>query len=423
MKALQDCLRKNELYFALWTGLACFLAYFCMYMFRKPFTAGTYAGLTSMGVDYKIVIIIAQVLGYAISKFIGIKVIAELKKDRRITIFISLIAIAWLALVGFAYTPITYGPIWLFINGMPLGMIWGIVFTYCEGRRLTEILTVLLAANFIITSGIAKTFAKWFFQMGYSEQMTPMMVGAYTFPLLLVSLWMLRQIPPPSSSEQNSKQSRKAMTKNEKITVLRSHGIAITSFVILYILLTIIRDIRDNFAVEIWSGLGFDSDPEIFTRAELPVTIGVLILLGLLFLIREHFRALRINLVMSIAALLLVIGTTYLQEQGLISSVFWMVTSGIGIFVPYILMNGIIFDRFIAAFQILSNVGFIMYIADASGYVGSILIMLFKNFGNTQLEWLDFYQSLCYMGGSIGILVAVFLWFHLQGKHKQLAEQ
>ena len=49
-----------------------------MYAFRKPFTAGSYVEPSSFGgVGYKSILVTAQVLGYTLSKFIGIKVVAE----------------------------------------------------------------------------------------------------------------------------------------------------------------------------------------------------------------------------------------------------------------------------------------------------------------------------------------------------------
>ena len=57
---------------------AAFGTYFCMYAFRKPFTAARYDDTTFLGIPYKTVLVIAQVLGYMLSKFIGIKVIAEM---------------------------------------------------------------------------------------------------------------------------------------------------------------------------------------------------------------------------------------------------------------------------------------------------------------------------------------------------------
>ena len=60
-------------------GLAAFGAYSAMYAFRKPFTAATFDVVPDWpyDVDYKTVLLIAQVLGYALSKLIGIRVIAE----------------------------------------------------------------------------------------------------------------------------------------------------------------------------------------------------------------------------------------------------------------------------------------------------------------------------------------------------------
>lgn len=48
-----------------------------MYAFRKPFTAADFQGITLWGVDYKIVLVSAQVLGYATAKGLGIKIVSE----------------------------------------------------------------------------------------------------------------------------------------------------------------------------------------------------------------------------------------------------------------------------------------------------------------------------------------------------------
>src|SRR5690554_5482552 len=115
-------------------GMAAFAAYFAMYAFRKPFTAGTFddLGLLPFGVDYKTGLLIAQVIGYALSKLIGIRVIAEFGRHGRGAAILGLIGASWLALVLFAVLPPGWGPLCLFLNGLPLGMIWGLVFSYVE---------------------------------------------------------------------------------------------------------------------------------------------------------------------------------------------------------------------------------------------------------------------------------------------------
>ena len=406
---LSALLARREWLLGVWAASATFLAYCCMYMFRKPFTAGTYTDMLWLGLDYKTILVIAQVLGYALSKFIGIKAISELQPGRRIRLFLLLILLAWMALVGFAFSSAQIGPFWLFANGLPLGMIWGIVFTYCEGRRLTEVLTVILSANFILSSGLAKTFGRWVLQMGYAEQMMPMLVGAAVFPVLGLALWMLSQIPPPGEEEVQARAAREPMSAADRRGLLRQYGVPVSLLVVFYLLLTIIRDVRDNFAVEIWTALGYGGQLEIFSTTELPVTVVVLLGLGILYRIQDNYQALLVNLGISVLGVALLLFTTLGYSNQLVSPVLWMMVSGVGLFLPYILLNGILFDRFIAHFRIVGNVGFIMYIADATGYLGSVLILLYKHFGAAELSWLPFYMGLCYAGSVLGLLTLVVL--------------
>lgn len=170
-------LTRHPLLLTMWASTAAFISYFCMYMYRKPFTAATYDDWTLWDMDYKILLVIAQVIGYAISKFIGIRFISGLDGSKRNLYFIGLISFSFAALLGFMWTPYPYGLMWLFLNGLPLGLIWGIVFQYLEGRRITEILTVILSANFILSSGVAKSIGQYLIQSGITETSMPAIIG------------------------------------------------------------------------------------------------------------------------------------------------------------------------------------------------------------------------------------------------------
>ena len=132
-----------------------------MYAFRKPFTVGAFANAPKVfGLAYKDALVISQVLGYMMSKFYGIKFIAELKKIGRGKIILLLVSISWFALLLFAIVPAPFNVIFLFINGFPLGMIWGIVFSFVEGRKATDFIGASLAVSFIFSSGFVKSVAK-----------------------------------------------------------------------------------------------------------------------------------------------------------------------------------------------------------------------------------------------------------------------
>ena len=49
----------------------------------------------------------------------------------------------------------------MFLNGLPLGMIWGLIFGFLEGRRTTEFLGSILCASFIVSSGVVKAVGAW----------------------------------------------------------------------------------------------------------------------------------------------------------------------------------------------------------------------------------------------------------------------
>ena len=70
--------------FTAFASLAGFTAYFSMYAFRKPFTAASFDHVDGWhyALDFKIALVLAQLVGYAASKFIGIKVIAEMRQTR-----------------------------------------------------------------------------------------------------------------------------------------------------------------------------------------------------------------------------------------------------------------------------------------------------------------------------------------------------
>src|SRR5674476_1502522 len=99
--------------FALVVSLAAFLTYSCMYAFRKPFAVGTFDGLSFWGIDYKIWLITSQVLGYTLSKFLGIKYISELKSTSRGVYILVLVGIAEIALLLFWVVPRPYNIIFM----------------------------------------------------------------------------------------------------------------------------------------------------------------------------------------------------------------------------------------------------------------------------------------------------------------------
>jgi len=122
--------RAPEWLFALYAGIMAFGTYFAMYAYRKPFAVADFAGVAPFGVSYKIALVIAQVVGYALAKGIGVRVIAELPPQRRIAGIALQVALAEGSLVLFGLLPPPWNIAAMFLDGLALGMVWGMVFGF-----------------------------------------------------------------------------------------------------------------------------------------------------------------------------------------------------------------------------------------------------------------------------------------------------
>lgn len=141
--------------FILWAGGAALLSYSLVYALRKPFTAATFDGMDFFGMDYKVATTIMQIFGYLISKFFAIKIVSELKRENRLKFMIFSVALAELALVFFGLLPQPFNVFALFFNGLALGCMWGVIFSFIEGRKVTDILASLLGVSMAVSSGMA----------------------------------------------------------------------------------------------------------------------------------------------------------------------------------------------------------------------------------------------------------------------------
>ncbi|PHN04586.1 hypothetical protein CRP01_21515 [Flavilitoribacter nigricans DSM 23189 = NBRC 102662] len=375
--------------------LAAFLCYTGMYAVRKSFLAGQYTGVEFEGMHFKTILVISQVIGYMLSKFIGIKVISELDNRRRSWYLIGMVGFGLLMLLAFAVLPPNLKPIALFLNGLPLGMVFGIVFSYLEGRRNTELLAAALSATFVFSTGFVKTIGVWLLQdYGIGEFMMPFLTGLLFFPIFILAVWMLNRAKPPGAQDVDHRSERVPMDGRQRAAFLRQHGLGFAGLVLVYILLTVIRDFRDNFIVEFWAELGYAQQPELITLTEIPVAVIVLIIAAAGVLIQSNRRAFNSGMYLIMLCSVLILLVTVLFSNQLISPVIWMIGTGIGVYLPYILFHCLIFERLIALLRFRGNVGFLFYLADALGYSGSVAVMLIKELGGFETTWVHFFIDL-----------------------------
>lgn len=395
-------------WFILYAASAAFFTYFCMYAFRKPIAVGTFVGIEGWGfdLDFKSALMIAQVIGYAASKWIGVKVISEMAANRRAVAILSLIVLAELALVGFAVLPAPYNVVMLLLNGLPLGLIWGLVFSFLEGRQTSEVLGAGLACSFIVSSGVVKTLAKYLMvDFAVTEMWMPAVTGALFLPPLFASVFFLSRIPAPSKSDEDVRAARSPMAAAQRRQFFGRYALGLVLLIVAYVLFTAFRDFRDAFAAEVWISLGFGDAPEVFALADTPTALIVLIVLGATMAMRDNLAAMKLyHVIVATGAAILIVSTLAFQT-GLIGGLLWMMLLSLGLYLAYVPFNCILFDRLMAVARHPGNAGFLIYLADASGYVGSVGVMLYKAFAAPGAGWQSFLEGFAYVTGGAGILL------------------
>lgn len=391
-------------------GLAGFVTYFSMYAFRKPFTAASFEHVKGWhhSLEFKIALVIAQLIGYACSKFIGIHVVSAMQARHRAPAILGLIGLAWVALVILAVVPPLAQIGAIFVNGLCLGMIWGLVFGYMEGRRTSEVLGAILCASFIVSSGAVKSIGLLLMnRLHVSEQWMPAATGLLFVPLLLLGVWTLTILPPPSAADEAARVRRAPMTGRDMQQFLRSYGLGVALLVITYVFATAIRDFRDNFAPELWLALGYSNPTTVFTAAELPVAVVALLALAVIVKVQDNARALAVIHAVILGGVLLLAASTLLFAAGWLHPIAWMIASGAGMYLVYTPFNAMLFDRMVAASGQVGTAGFLIYVADSAGYAGSCALLLWRNFALMHVRWLTVFDYAIYATCLVGFVLTL----------------
>lgn len=404
---------------ALYAALVSFGTYVFVFGFRKSFTVCTFEGLTFGPIAYKTALVISQMIGYLLAKFYGIKFISALKKVNRYKIIFLLTGIAWMAWLLFALVPAPYNVIFLFLNGFPLGMLWGVVFSYVEGRRSTDFIGAALAVSFIFSAGWVKSVGGWLLlTFPITEFWVPFCTGLVFALPLIICVYGLEQVPPPSKQDELLRAQRIPMTGADRKNLLKKYLPGIVAFIVIYLFATIFRDIRDNFSADMWKEMGYGSKPSLFTQTETPITILILILMASVVVIKNSFKALMVAHFFILLGFVIAGSSTYFFTHQLLTPFWWMMLVGLGLYMVYIPFNSIFFDRLIAAFSMKGNVGFFIYLADSIGYVGSVGVMLVKESLTIKLQWTQFFSNSVMALSLIGIFITLYSTYYFFSKSK-----
>lgn len=379
--------------FVLWAGGTALLSYSLVYALRKPFTAAEFEGLQVFGMDYKIVVSIIQLLGYVSAKLLGIKYISELRPEGRLKFIIGSAALSEISLIAFGLLPMPYNIMVLYFNGLSLGCMWGVIFSFLEGRRTTDILASIMGVSMALSSGVAKSLGLYTLNVLHvSEFWMPALIGAIAFPLLCFTGWMMTRFPQPTAADIASRSVRVTLNGHQRWALFRRFMPLLIMLFAANLLLTVQRDIKEDFIVCIIDVSTVSS--WAFAQIDSIATLVLLATFALLSTTYDHLKVLCILLVLSTCGMgtLAFLGANF--EQVGLPTTIWLFLQSLCLDMAYLSFQTIFFERFIACFKIKGNVGFFIITIDFVGYLGTLALLLFKEFYASHIDWASFYNSM-----------------------------
>lgn len=408
--------------------VAAFAAYASMYAFRKPFTATSYEGLsafTLFGVTfgYKSIAVISQLLGYMGSKFIGIKVASEATMRRRVPMVLGLILFAELMLLGFALCPAPYNLGFLFLNGLPLGMVWSLIFGILEGRRVTEFLGLAMSVSIIFSSGIVKGVGRWTMDtLNVPEFWMPFTTGAIFIPVLLIALTMLYNVPPPTQEDMENRTKRQPMNRLERKKFIRTFTPGVIFLVFGYLCLMTYRDIRDSFMNDILKELGHTVTAQDFTGVEIKVGLCIIAALMIFYKIRNHRTAVFTSLTLISVGAITLGSATILLKSGHLTPLEFYLMNGIGLYLAFVPYQVILMERLLASLHTVATASFLIALADSYGYLSTVSVYLLKDilseYMATEIQWISVLSVVSYTVMILVPLTAIAMTVYFKPKLK-----
>ena len=140
---------------------------------------------------------------------------------------------------------------------------------------------------------------------------------------LLLFVFLLEKIPAPGASDIAARTERLPMPKERRQELVRSFLPGIVALVVIYIMVTILREVRDSFMADMWRESGVELKNSSFVQTETIISIVILILIAVMSFVKNNFRAFILSQsIMLVGFIISGISTLFYLNNGLDVALF-----------------------------------------------------------------------------------------------------
>ena len=326
-----------------------------------------------------------------------------MKPEERFKFILTSVLLAESSLILFGLLSTPFNVAAMFLNGLSLGCMWGVIFSFIEGRRVTDILASLLGVSMVISSGTAKSVGLYVMNhLHVNEFWMPALIGGVALPLLLLLGCALNKLPEPNKEDIAMKSERETLNGQQRWELFKSFMPFLSMLFVANIAIVVLRDIKEDFLVNIIDVTAYS--PWLFAQIDSVVTLIILGIFGLMVFVKDNLKALSVLFGLIIVGMIAMSVVSFGQDRFRLSPVTWLFIQSLCLYIAYLTFQTIFFDRFIACFKIRGNVGFFIVTTDFLGYTGTVLVLILKEFCNPHINWAVFYNQLA---GYVGIFCCI----------------
>jgi hypothetical protein len=197
---------------------------------------------------------------------------------------------------------------------------------------------------------------------------------------------------------------------------MQRYAFGLVPIILIYLVVTILRSIRADFAPELWRGLGTTVNPSTFSRSEMFVAFGVLAVNGSAVFLRDNRHAFFTSLATCGLGIALLTFALLARQYEALDGFAFMVLLGLGLYLPYVAIHTTVFERLLAMTRARGNIGFLMYVADSIGYLGYVTVMVVRNFGPSSDDLVGLLTDICWVAIGLSTLCLLQAWWYFHKK-------
>ena len=219
-----------------------------------------------------------------------------------------------------------------------------------------------------------------------------------------LSLVLFGALPQPTQADKELRTERVALDSKARLSLFKNFMPVLVMLFFANLFVTVLQDIKEDFLVKILDVDAAGLSSWAFAKVDATVTLIILCMFGLMSAVRSNIKVLcmLLGLVTCGTATLSFLAFNYSALQ--LQPMTWLFLQSLSLYTVYLSFQTLFFERFIACFKIKGNVGFFIITLDFIGYTGTVVVLIFKEFFNPAVNWLDFYNL---MSGYVGIACSV----------------